>query len=283
MAKHRNGTEVNIAAVAPQSEAETASVGTEIPVAVNALTAQKVGDLYLDAINLRVEGLAKIESEGLARAITAGDSFNLYREQESLTARGGAEAIEKATDGKVKAQTIRAYGRIADLASKVSTSTLLTVGSINSAQTLGFLTNPKISAEAAKNAVIAFVAGTKIKAIRENLNLPVALDSLEGSEFLVAWGSAHLIPVTEEDKEAKAKEEQFKQFKRIVKALDKHNLKEVVFGALLAEQARNSDDTVEDTEGFQGTIPEEPETELPKRPTSLVEIPKIIEPIASVA
>jgi hypothetical protein len=246
MAKHHsNGTSVDIKAVEPveapaSNVVDFSSFGSVKPQAVNTLTAQSVAFSYRQAITLRLNGIVLAEKSGLENAILAGDQFNSYIVQESLTARGGAELVEVYSDG-IKSATIRAYGRVAELAAKVDTSRLLTVGSINNAQRLGFLTSPKISAESAKGAIEAFVAGTKINVIRESLNLPVDLDSLEGNDFLVQWGTVHLFPETEEDTGRKEKEEQLKAFKRIVKALDKHNLKEIVFGALLAEKAKEED------------------------------------------
>lgn len=241
-------------------------------------TAESVGFLYSEAIRLRTSGIAAVESKGLANAILAGDSFNLYVQAEALTARGAAEAVERYTTAK--ATTIRAYGRIADLAVKVGSSVLLTVGTTNNAQKLGFLSSPSITAEAAKAAVIAFVAGEKLNTIKQNLHITVKDSDLPDGEFLNKWLSVHYYGEEEENKE---QAEEFKKIKRILSSIVKANVKEIVLSALLADKAREEDNTEEDNEGFQGTIPEEPEVELPKRPIALVEVPKVVEPIATSA
>jgi hypothetical protein len=248
MAKHhQNGTSVDIKAVEPievpaSNVIDFSAFGSaSVDTTVSRYTAEAVGFLYSEAVRLRTSALSSAEHTGLRNAILAGNAFNAYVTAESLTIRGGAEAVERHTT--VKANTIRAYGRIAELASKVGSFHLLTVGTTNNAQKMLFLSAPAITAEAAKVAITAFVQGEKLNAIKTNLHITVKDSDLPDGEFLNKWLSVHYYGEEEENKE---QADEFKTIKRILASIVKKNVKEIILSALLADKAREEDNEVSD-------------------------------------
>jgi hypothetical protein len=212
------------------------------PQTVTTVTAQSVGFLYTEAVRLRTIGLEQTEASGLKNAIVAGDAFNSFVIAESLTARGAAEAVQKHTT--VKPATIRAYGRIADLAAKVHTDRLLLVKTTNNAQKLGFLTASSITEEAAKAAINAFVDGEKLNTIKNNLHIAVKDSDLPDGEYLNKWLTVHYYGEETENQEQAA---EFKAIKRILASIVKSNVKEIVLSALLADKAREEDNEIDET------------------------------------
>jgi hypothetical protein len=254
---HRNGTVVDIGAVSaePTNTENTPSpdsliLGVSKPVDSTLsthsfiLTAQTVADTYRLAIANGDKVVKNAQAYKLGLAIKAGDAFNLYAISNSLTLRGASEEVA-AIEQTLSANTIRSYGRLSQLASKVGTSKLLEVGTIVDAQRLLFLDNKVISTDAAKTAVDSFVSGVKIDAIRESLHLQ-ALENKEGIDFLTSWVDTHL--GSQETEETKVKASEVKACKKILRAIVKSNVQEYILAALLAGKAHEADEDIEEPE-----------------------------------